>query len=225
MKSTPLATSTLCLEKHPWGVIAGCGLEGDMAIAEPLPREAMRLVIHLISGLHDRKAAPLVASWGAQANLVADFATRTVTLDPLAQRALGAHQGLPQLLPGAGTGDDALVRGLDDVAWDLGQVCGRFRLLGACRDGWEQRLQLGDGVDLRRLLRLPVPLPLARLMFAEGGAAFTPAQAQASCGLDARTLRGVLQACLFLGLLRWQWTPEEGCCEPGLRALITESPR
>jgi hypothetical protein len=207
MNKPPASDPSLQIEKHPWGVIASTGLEGEASGVPLLPRDGLALVIQLICGITDARVGPVSASWGPRANMVADFAARTVTLDPLAQRALAARQALPRVSPGAQTGSDAVTRSLDEVVWDIGIVCGRYALLGARGAPAEQRLLVGEGVGLSRLLRLPVPLSLARLMFVDGGRAFTPAQAGAACGLSMRDTRGLLQACLFLGLLRWDWMP------------------
>lgn len=204
--------STLSLEKHPWGVIAGIQLDDDEAMPAPLPREARLLVNHLMSGLRDRDAAPLAASWGEAAHLVADFASRTVMLDPRAQRLLGEHHGLPLSRHGLTPGPQAIVRSLDDVAWDIGQICGRWQLIGNCCDAWQQPLVAGDRLELRRLLSLPLPMPLLRLMLDHGTEAFSPAEAESACGLSRRVMRGTLQACLLLGLLRWHQPPAGERC-------------
>lgn len=176
--------------------------------ALPLPREAMQLVMQLVSGLKERPSAPLAASYGAQAHLALDFATRTARLDPLAAQVLDGRRLLPRLVPGVAPGNRALTRDLDDLVWDIGQACGRWRLLGAGRNGWQQPLVADPALPMRRLLRLPLPLALARLFYAGDAVPVAPAQVQAACGLSVEQTRGLLQSCLLLGLLRWHWAPE-----------------
>lgn len=178
--------------------------EGNAAGAGPglVPDAAQRdLVGCVLQGLRDAKRPPLHASYGPQAHLRADFEAARVWLDPLALRALRIGRLLPRCDAAALPGAQAQLLALDSFAWELGLACGPYVLLDEPADPWRVAL-VGLAADrVERYSRQPRHLELARRLH-KGPA--TPAALCRHVRIDAAELRRFVQACLFLGLVRWQ---------------------
>lgn len=191
--------------------------EPDDDNAPPLGAERTQLLVHLLRGLNDATTAPLLASYGAGANLQVDFAQRLVRIDLKALRQLRVQQLLPRCVDGVRVSDEAILRELDETVWDVAMACGRHRLFGAPPDWWRRPLlpACADGADVvGRLTRLPRQLELARLFFGASPGSLSAAALRSlavTCGRlgddkaapSILDIRRFVQACLFLKLVRW----------------------
>jgi hypothetical protein len=129
-----------------------------------------------------------------------DFNSRLVTLDPMALQGLRVRRELPSRSNDAVPGEHATLHELDDVVWHLGVACGRFVLLDQPADPWHTPLVGLAASQIQRYSRQPRHLALARLLVA---GPMTPADLQQQASISVPDLRQFLQACLFLGLVRW----------------------
>ena len=170
-------------------------LQGDV------PTAAQRaLVAHVLQGLHDESTAALVASYGDGAALRMDFTSRLVALDPQALQGLRVRRELPFQADGATLGERAAMHELDEVVWHLGIACGRFMLLDQPADHWHTALVGVAASHIERYSRQPRHLELARLLMA---GPISPSALRRQVRISVPDLRRFLQACLFLGLVRW----------------------
>lgn len=176
-------------------------LEPDVLSGET-PTEAQDVLVqHLLRGLYDDREPVLVAAYGARACLRLDFRTRLALLDAPALQALRVRRELPGPTAQAGPLPDASVHELDEIAWDLGMACGHFALLGApAHDAWHTALQAVAFDSLERYTRQPRHLELARRLVA---GPVTPSELRRHVRIGVTDLRRFLQACLFLGMIRW----------------------
>lgn len=166
------------------------------------------LVDRMLQGWRDPGAPPLRARYGDGAVLHVDFASRLVTLDPLALQGLRVRRELPRVDDGAPLpGEHAVVHDLDEVVWHLGVACGRFALLGQPDDAWHAMLVDVDVDQVERHSRQPRHLELMRRL--QQGAA-SPSALRRHVRIGVPDLRGFLQACLFLGLVHWAERSELG---------------
>lgn len=172
----------------------------ELAVAE-LDEERSRVLAHLLRGLRDRNASPLVATYGPGASLRVDFARGEVRLDALAQQHLRVLRELPMLEPAAQTEPSASVRALYDTVWDFGLASAGFAPLGAPEDWWHAPLSDRGVIAIAQYTRAPRHLDLARRLL-EGPA--TPAELRRHARVGVTDLRGFLQGCLFLGLVAWE---------------------
>jgi len=159
------------------------------------------LVARVLCGLHDEASPTLVAAYGPQAAMRFDFAARMVALDPLALQGLRVRRELPLLADTPTLTDHAVTHDLEEVVWHLGMACGRFVLLGQPDDAWHAALVGHEVERIEPFTRQPRHLELMRRL--QQGPA-TPSQLRRHVRIGVGDLRGFLQACLFLGLLRWQ---------------------
>ncbi len=168
----------------------------------PAPDAATRaLVAHALRGLHDDSTDVLLAGYGPQAALRMDFAARLVSLDPQALQGLRVRREPPRLDGSAGLTDQAVVHDLDEIVWHLGLACGRYALLQAPADYWHARLVDVDADQIERYSRQPRHLELMRRL--QQGPA-SPSELRRHVRIQVAELLCFLQACLFLGLLRWE---------------------
>ncbi|MFO1330362.1 MAG: hypothetical protein U1F56_23665 [Rubrivivax sp.] len=166
---------------------------------EPGPAER-ELVTLVLGGLDDLVAPPLGASYGPQAAVRVDFGGWRARLDPGALRGLRVRRALPRLDPAARPGDAAVEVDLDHFVWDLGQACGSQVWLDQPADPWHTPL-LDLAVDrVERYSRRSRHLELMRRL--QQGPA-TPEALRRHVHIDVPELRRFVQACLFLGLVRW----------------------
>ena len=162
--------------------------------------EERALVSHVLRGLVDDSTEVLVASFGPQAALRMDFAARLVSLDPRALQGLRVRRELPRLGDAATLTDQAVVHDLDEVVWHLGIACGRYTLLGAPADDWHTALVAVDAAQIERFTRQPRHLQLMQRL--QQGPV-SPSDLRRQVRIQVADLRSFLQACLFLGLVRW----------------------
>ena len=158
------------------------------------------LVAHVLRGLHDEGTEVLVAQYGPQAALRMDFAARLVSLDPRALQGLRVRRELPQLAEGVSLTDQAVVHDLDEVVWHMGIACGRYLLLGQRGDYWHTPLVAVAAERIERHSRQPRHLQLAQAL--QQGPV-SPSTLRRQVRIGVADLRCFLQACLFLGLVRW----------------------
>lgn len=158
------------------------------------------LVARVLRGLHDDASPTLVAAYGPQAAMRFDFAARMVALDPLALQGLRVRRELPRLASAPTLTDHAVTHELDEIVWHLGMACGRYVLLGQPDDAWHAALVGHEVERIEPFTRQPRHLELMRRL--QQGPA-TPSQLRRHVRIGVADLRGFLQACLFLGLLRW----------------------
>jgi hypothetical protein len=176
-------------------------LDAEQLVAEELDgarRELLQAVLH---GRRDPSAPILAASYGPGANLRFDFRAGVVTIDPLARQHLRLRRELPLPAAGACPQDDAPVQELDQVLWDLGLAGGRFPLLDEPADWWHTPLLAVPMPLIADYTRLPRHLELARRLQA---GPVTPSQLRRQVFIGVPELRCFVQACLVLGLVRWQ---------------------
>jgi hypothetical protein len=165
------------------------------------PGPAQRaLVSQVLRGLRDDSTPTLCASYGPGAALRLDFETRLVAIDPLALQGLRVRRAVPQLADGVALTDHATVLELDEVVWHLGMACGPFVLLDEPDDAWHHALVAVAVDQIERYSRQPRHLELARRLQAD---AVSPSELRRHVRIGVADLRRFLQACLFLGLVRW----------------------
>lgn len=176
-------------------------LHRGQVLGEP-PGPAQRaLVSQVLRGLRDDTTPALCASYGPGAALRIDFETRLVAIDRLALQGLRVRRELPQLADGGVTlTDQATVLELDETVWQLGMACGPFVLLDQPDDAWHHDLVAVAADQVERYSRQPRHLELARLLHA---GALSPSALRRHVRIGVPDLRRFLQACLFLGLVRW----------------------
>jgi hypothetical protein len=176
-------------------------LQAEQWAGESPDAEQRALVARALQGLRDPGAPPLRARYSDGAILHADFASRLVTLDPLALHGLRVRRALPRLDDDAPPPTwQAVVHDLDEVIWHLGMACGRYVLLGQPDDAWHAMLVDVDVGRIEQHSRQPRHLELMRRL--QQGAA-SPSALRRHVRIGVPELRGFLQACLFLGLLEW----------------------
>lgn len=176
-------------------------LNADQLQTVPPGADERALVSHVLRGLHDDSTEVLLASFGPQAALRMDFAARLVSLDPRALQGLRVRRELPRLGDAATLTDQAVVHDLDEVVWHLGIACGRYTLLDAPADYWHATLAGVQAARIERFSRQPRHLELMRRL--QQGPA-SPSDLRHQVRIQVPDLRCFLQACLFLGLVRWQ---------------------
>lgn len=165
----------------------------------PAP-ELRALVSHLLQGVADPTTADLHGQWGPDAQLRVDFAARSALLDPKALQGLRVRREPPQACKRAKPGEHAIEMALDELVWHLGQACGQHVLLDQPVDAWHHPL-LGLHADhIERYTSQPRHLELARRL-ATGPV--SPSDLRRHVRINVTDLRRFLQACLFLGLVRW----------------------
>ncbi len=164
------------------------------------------LVGRVLRGLHDDASPTLVAAYGPQAAMRFDFASRMVALDPLALQGLRVRREVPRLADAPTLTDHAVTHDLDEVVWHLGMACGRYALLGQPHDAWHAPLVGHEVERIEPFTRQPRHLELMRRL--QQGPA-TPSQLRRHVRIGIGDLRGFLQACLFLGLVRWAAAPTD----------------
>lgn len=171
------------------------------ALEADVPSAAGREFIdRVLQGFASRTAPALTASFGPQAALRLDFRGRVASLDAAAMNALRVRHELPRCNPAARPAPRAGRHDLDEVVWHLGVACGRFELLDQPDDAWNALLVGVAANKVGRHSRQPRHLELARLLAA---APRTPAQLQRHVRISVPELRSFVQACLYLGLVRW----------------------
>jgi hypothetical protein len=154
----------------------------------------------VLRGRADPVLAPFTASYGPEANILFDFRSRLVFIDPQAQRELRVHRELPQPAPGARARADAIVRELDETLWDIGIAAGPYPLLDAPIDWWRRPLRWAVDARVERYSRIPRHCELARCLI-EGPA--SPSELRRYARVGVAELRSFIQAGLMLGLLTW----------------------
>lgn len=162
--------------------------------------ELRALVSHLLQGLADPGTADLHAQWGADATLRVDFAARSALLDPKALQGLRVRREPPQRCTRARPGEHATEMALDELAWHLGQACGQHVLLDQPADAWHHPLLGLQAHHIERYTSQPRHLELARRLAA---GPVSPSDLRRHVRINVADLRRFLQACLFLGLVRW----------------------
>ncbi len=175
-------------------------LQADQLHGEPPSADQRALIGHMLQGLHDETTAALVASYGDGAVLRMDFSSRLVVLDPRALQGLRVRRELPVRADGARLGDRAAAHELDEVVWHLGIACGPYVLLDQPADHWHTPLVGVAASQIERYSRQPRHLELARLLLA---GPISPSALRRQVHISVPDLRRFLQACLFLGLVRW----------------------
>lgn len=165
------------------------------------PDAAQRaLVGQVLRGLRDERTPVLLAGYGPGAALRADFGRWAVCIDPAALQALRVQHRLPLVDPAARPSDDAAELALDHFVWELGLASGPYVLLDQPADPWGTPLQPQAIDRVERYSGRTRHLELMRRL--EGGPA-TPEALFRHVRIGTADLRRFLQACLFLGLLRW----------------------
>lgn len=158
------------------------------------------LVARVLAGLDDLAAPALHAGFGPQAALQVDFAGWRVRLDPDALRGLRVRRALPRLDASARPAEGALEIDLDQFVWDLGQACGDHVWLDQPAQPWDCPLTDLALERVERYTRRSRHLELARRL--QQGPA-TPEDLRRHVRIGVPELRRFVQACLFLGLLKW----------------------
>lgn len=167
--------------------------------------ELQSMVHQLLDGAVNPDAAPIHVSYGPGATLSFDFSTGVVRGDSLAWQHLRARRELPRLTAEFRPDDDAELREMDLVLWDIGLAASKLPLQQAAANWWEQPLTLLASTNIDRYTRVPHYLDLARLL--AGGEAITPAELRRMTRVGQSELRRFLQACLVLGLASWALKP------------------
>ncbi len=175
-------------------------LQAEQLRGEPLAQGQRTLIDRVLQGLHDDGSPALRATYGPAAALHFDFAARLVALDPLALQGLRVRGDLPRPTDAPTLTDQAVTHDLDEVVWHLGIACGRFALLGQPDDAWHADLVGVDAARIEHFTRQPRHLELMRRL--QQGPA-SPSALRRHVRIGVADLRCFLQACLFLGLLRW----------------------
>lgn len=173
-------------------------------MAQELDEERRNVLSRLLRGLRDRSSPPLVVGYGPAAIMQIDFARGEVTIDAVAQQRLRVLRELPHFAPGAQLQAVSTVRTLYDTVWDFGLASAGCALLGAPQDWWHTPLVDNGIVAVAQHTRAPRHLDLARRVLS--GPA-TPAELRRHARVSVSDLRGFVQGCLFLGLLRWDAPP------------------
>jgi hypothetical protein len=168
--------------------------------APPLDDAQQAMVHALLRRLHDLGAGALRLSFGPRANLRLDFDARFATVDPLALQLLRVQREVPVLDDQAQPGDEATVRDLAEVVWDLGVACGAYRLIGQPDDWWHTPVEGLRLSSVAACTRLPRHLEMARLLAAGPR---TPAELRRLARTSVNDVRRFVQAGLFAGSLYW----------------------
>ncbi len=175
-------------------------LDADQLDSSVLQHGHRTVMQQVLRGRADSFVPSFTASYGADANVVFDFRTRLVFIDPQAQRQLRVHRELPQPAPGARATGDAIVRELDETLWDMGIAAGPYPLLDAPSDWWRRPLRWAVDARVERYSRIPRHCDLARCL-TQGPA--SPSELRRYASVSVADLRSFIQAGLVLGLLRW----------------------
>jgi len=175
-------------------------IDTQQLAAEDLQADQSALLAQVLRGLRDPSTPAVAASYGPDANLVFDFGTRLVCMDPLALQHLRVRREVP--LPAAGVvpHSEAMHHELQDVVWSLGLASGNLALMGAPADWWHTPLHCTGLERIERYSRVPQHLDLARRL--EAGP-LTPSELRRQARVGVPDLRRFLQACLALQLLQW----------------------
>jgi hypothetical protein len=185
---------------------SGGGAPAPLAPPQPGPEsvdmdaDRAELLNGVRRGFADPGQPALEAGYGHKAALTLDFAAGVAFVDELADRHLRVMRELPYLARAARPQPDCKQRDLDLVVWDIAFAARDFRLLHAPADWWHTPLQTTGELNLSRYTMQPQHLEMARVLAARR---LSPAELRRRCRVGLADLRGLLQACLFLGLVKW----------------------
>lgn len=176
------------------------GLLVDLALEE----ERMRLLADIRQARRTARRARLCATYGPDASIVLDFVRNIAVLDPGALQYLRSQRELPVPVSAGEMRESATERDLAWTLWDIGVAAGPFPLIDAPPD-WRRTPLVANGLShIGRYTKMPLHLDMARRL---NDARLTPVQLHRTFRHSGRELRGFLQACLLLGLLRWGTKP------------------
>jgi hypothetical protein len=188
------------------GFDAGFDSRLDDERAPALTAGHQRIVEQLLQGRADPSMPRLWLGYGPGACMEVDFGAAQVRMDPEAEQRLRIGGELPSYAPpGAVPGPRAVERELDQTLWDLGMACGDHGLLRQPNDWWHTPLGVRGAVAVDRYTRMPRHRVMGRRL--EFGPA-TPSELRRHALVSVRELRKFVQACLFLGLVDWEPTPQ-----------------
>ncbi len=159
-----------------------------------------RLLQRVLQGRQVRDTPPLLACYGPGACMHMDFGRALVVCDPVALQHLRLHRVLPQQVAQATLQGNAVRRGLDEALWDLGIAAAACPLHNAPNQCWTAPIMAAPGTSIRKLSLRPLHVDALRLLQA---GPLAPAELRRRLRAGETELRGLLQACLFLGLAHW----------------------
>jgi hypothetical protein len=175
-------------------------LEGGSPPSRRTP-EALQQTLKTLLGCVGGLQGPFLnLGFSDQAVMRFDFERNCVLIDPEAWEHLRASRQLPVPVR-AEPGASAHVLPLPLVVWQLGLAAGSLELLSAPDDWWHRALFAGPTIAaVERYSLQPLHRELARWLFE---APQSPSQLRHRTRCNVSELRSFVQACLFLGLLRW----------------------
>lgn len=176
------------------------GLLVDLALEE----ERLRLIADIRQARRYAKSTRLHATYGPEASIVLDFSRNIALLDTGALQYVRSQRELPVPVSAGELREDATERDLAWTLWDIGVAAGPFPLIDAPAD-WRRTPLVANGLShIGRYTKMPLHLDMARRL---SDARLTPVQLHRMFRHSGRELRGFLQACLLMGLLRWGTKP------------------
>ncbi len=172
----------------------------DRLIGSDLDPDRAELLNRVRRGLVDPNQPILEAGYGPKAALALDFTSGVAYVDELADQRLRLMRDLPYLARSTQPEAGCKQRELDLVVWDIAVAAGDFRLLHSPVNWWHTSLVAERELNVARFTMLPQHLEMARALAVRPA---SPAELRRRCRVGLNDLRGFLQACLFLGLVKW----------------------
>lgn len=172
----------------------------SMLSDDSLELDRRRLLSEIRLARRTARRARLAATYGPDSTVLLDFVRGKAFLELSALQYLRSQRELPVPISVAEPHERAIERDLGRTLWDIGMAAGPFPLIEAPAD-WRHTPLVAAGLShIAHYTKMPLHLEMARRLI---DSRLTPIQLHRIFRQSGRELRGFLQACLLLGLVRW----------------------